>query len=61
MRFLFIFWRFLICMNLFKSKKMSIICKIENTQDENLEDFFMIVKKNMSRYFVEIENSVPYF
>lgn len=34
--------------------------KIENTQDENRR-FFMIVEKNIRRYFVEIENSVPYF
>ena len=39
---------------------MFMMHKIEDTQDENRR-FFMIVEKNIRRYFVEIENSVPYF
>ena len=40
---------------------MSMMHKMESTQDEDLEDFLMIVEKNISLYFVEIENSVPHF
>ena len=40
---------------------MSMMHKTEGTQNENFEDFFIIAEKNVSRYFVEIENSVPHF
>ena len=50
---------FLICIDLFKSKKkkMSMVHKIKNTQD----DIFIIIEKNINHYFTEIENSVPHF
>ena len=42
-------------------KKASMVYKIENMQDENLEDILLIAEKNINRYFAEIENSVSHF